>query len=717
MVTIEIDQTRAFDTEWNPSSQATGFVVDAERGLILTNRHVVTPGPVIAKAVFLNREEVELLPGVPRPGARLRLLSLRPGEAALHQAALRCRCIRKARRSAARSASSATTPASSSRSSPARSRGSIARRPTTASASTTTSTRSTSRPRRARRAAPRARRSSTSTAAWSRSTPAAATARASSFYLPLDRVKRALELIQAGKPVRAARCRRCSATRRTTSCAASGCAPETETEARRKPCPALTGMLVVSEVQPGSAGRGRAAAGRRPGAHRTASWSRRSSRSTRCSTTSVGKTVDARGRARRRDRSNSQLQVEDLHAITPDAYLEFGDAVVHTLSYQMARHFNVAGARRVRREPRLRARRRRRAARRGDHRASTASPSPTLADFEQAVAALPDGERATRALFDARRSEGHADARACAWTAAGSRRAHACATTRTGSGPAPTCADTGARRRRRAGDAPRSRRPAIRDRRRARAVAGAGELRHAVSRSPGITERNYHGTGLIVDAERGLVVVDRNTVPVAVGRRARSSSRARSRCRAASSTCIRCTTSPIVSYDPKLIGTHAGTQRDASIRASCGRASRCGSSAWAPTARCSSLATSIASVEPVAFPLSRTLQFRDSQPRNRRASSTARPISTACSSSTSGAVRALWSSFADENGRELVQENRGIPAELVRGNARRGASGEPLYSLEAEFALVPLAAARAARPAGSVAAQAWRRTARRGARC
>src|SRR5882672_564940 len=42
VVAIEIDQTRAFDTEWNSSAQATGFVVDAERGLILTNRHVVT---------------------------------------------------------------------------------------------------------------------------------------------------------------------------------------------------------------------------------------------------------------------------------------------------------------------------------------------------------------------------------------------------------------------------------------------------------------------------------------------------------------------------------------------------------------------------------------------------------------------------------------------------------------------------------------------------
>ena len=62
VVAIQVDGTRAFDTEWNTSSQATGFVVDAERGLILTNRHVVTAGPVTAQAVFLNREEVELQP-------------------------------------------------------------------------------------------------------------------------------------------------------------------------------------------------------------------------------------------------------------------------------------------------------------------------------------------------------------------------------------------------------------------------------------------------------------------------------------------------------------------------------------------------------------------------------------------------------------------------------------------------------------------------------
>ena len=62
IVSIKIDSPKAFDTEWNSSSQATGFVVDAKLGLILTNRHVVTPGPVRAEALFLNNEEVNLVP-------------------------------------------------------------------------------------------------------------------------------------------------------------------------------------------------------------------------------------------------------------------------------------------------------------------------------------------------------------------------------------------------------------------------------------------------------------------------------------------------------------------------------------------------------------------------------------------------------------------------------------------------------------------------------
>src|SRR5690606_27636660 len=62
VVAIQVDSPRSFDTETNQSTQATGFVVDAEKGLILTNRHVVTPGPVKAQAIFVNQEEVDLYP-------------------------------------------------------------------------------------------------------------------------------------------------------------------------------------------------------------------------------------------------------------------------------------------------------------------------------------------------------------------------------------------------------------------------------------------------------------------------------------------------------------------------------------------------------------------------------------------------------------------------------------------------------------------------------
>ena len=62
VVSVQIDQTRAFEGESPSSSQGTGFVVDAERGLILTNRHLVTAGPIVARAIFINGESVELAP-------------------------------------------------------------------------------------------------------------------------------------------------------------------------------------------------------------------------------------------------------------------------------------------------------------------------------------------------------------------------------------------------------------------------------------------------------------------------------------------------------------------------------------------------------------------------------------------------------------------------------------------------------------------------------
>lgn len=62
IVSIRLLSVRAFDGNGASFSVATGFIVDLKRGIVLTNRHVVTPGPVIADAIFLSKEEVDLKP-------------------------------------------------------------------------------------------------------------------------------------------------------------------------------------------------------------------------------------------------------------------------------------------------------------------------------------------------------------------------------------------------------------------------------------------------------------------------------------------------------------------------------------------------------------------------------------------------------------------------------------------------------------------------------
>ncbi|XP_058087702.1 protease Do-like 7 isoform X2 [Magnolia sinica] len=62
VIVLRTTAARAFDTEAAGASYATGFVVDKRRGIILTNRHVVKPGPVVAEAMFVNREEIPVHP-------------------------------------------------------------------------------------------------------------------------------------------------------------------------------------------------------------------------------------------------------------------------------------------------------------------------------------------------------------------------------------------------------------------------------------------------------------------------------------------------------------------------------------------------------------------------------------------------------------------------------------------------------------------------------
>src|SRR5579863_3408613 len=683
VVSIEVDATRAFDTEWNTSAQATGFVVDAERGLILTNRHVVTPGPVTAESTCLNREEVQLYPVYRDPVHDFglyhydpsKLHFIRPKALPLYPEGAKVGTeIRVIGNNAGEQLSILA--------------GTLARLDRDApvyglykyndfntfylQAASGTSGGSSGSPVvdiRGRVIALNA---------------GGANGAASSFYLPLGRVRRALELIQQGKPV----------TRGTLSTDFSytpydelerlGLTATTES-AVRGAFPLYTGMLVVTEVLPGSASENVLEPGdilvRVNGRYVT-----QFEPLDEVLDSSVGGRVqldlERGGKA-----LSATLPVGDLHGITPSAYAEVGDSVLNTLSYQQARQFNVPV--------------------RGVYIANpgyvfTAAGIPrgavitmmdakrvdTLADVERQVAQLGDGDRTTIryiTIDDPNSSQLRSIRMDRRWFPA-----HHCERNdRDGlwdchdlpSGPAPRALKVSST------EFPKFKDPRLEVLAPSLAMV-TFDMPYSLS---GITERNYHGTGLIVDAQRGLVVVDRNTVPVAVGD--------------VTVTFAGTVQVPgrvvyihpqhnlaVVAYDPALIGNtpvRAAKLVPGELAA--------GEPVWVvglgADSEMHSRSTQIASIDPLELPLSRTMRFRDSNLETAQLVNPPLDFDGVLSDKA-GNVLGLWSSFAYENGRELAQDNRGVPIDLVADMLARVRDDRPLHSLEAEFIVAPLANAR-----------------------
>ena len=683
VVAIKIDSTRAFDTEWNTSSQATGFVVDAERGLILTNRHVVTPGPVTAEATFLNREEVQLYPVYRDPVHDFglyrydpdKLRFMKPRSLPLYpEGAQIGREIRVIGNNAGEQLSIlAGTIARLDREAPAYGVGRYNDFNTFyLQAASGTSGGSSGSPVvdiEGRVVALNA---------------GGATGAASSFYLPLGRVKRAVQLIKAGKPVPRGTLQTVFSYTPYDELRRLGLTSETEA-AMRKAYPDNTGMLVVDQIQPGSPAFGSLQTG-----------DILISVDGRSITTfepleellddSIGKPLTLkvqRGSATR----SMDVEVSDLDLISPASYLEFGDAVVHDLSYQQARHFNLPirgvyvanpgyslAAAGIPRGALITA--------------VNSQPVNNSIDFRAQLSQFADGDRAAmrfttiddpngtqlrsvrvdRRWFPARSC--HRDDTTGLWP---------CDPLEAGPSPRPVTSGTTAL-------------PLVRDKLVARL---APSLVHITFDMPfaiaGITERNYHGTGLLVDAVRGLVVTDRNTVPVSLGD-------------------VRLTFGgaleipgkvefvhplhnlAVISYDPKLIG--ATPMRSAQISSTPLRVGQGVTVVGMDgDGELKSRATQVVSVDPLDLPLSRTMQFRDG---NLEAAQLLNPPSDfdGVLVDEKGAVQALWSSFPMEAGRETVQTNRGVAIEMVTEMLDHVQEGKPLHTLDVELNLQPLTEAR-----------------------
>ncbi len=514
VLAIEVSVTRSLDTDSASSSLGTGFIVDKERGLVLTNRHMVHVGPVRARGITHNNEEVELHAIYRDPihdfgffrfdpqqvhYMEIEELPLAPGNATVGTE------IRVVGNDAGEKLSILD--------------GTLARLD---------------------RPAPNYGRASyndfntfyyqaaTSTSGGSSGSPVVditgsvvalnaggSHSAASSFYLPLQRAARVLDCIRNGQPVPRGTMQAIYRHEPFEELRRLGLTPASEA-LMRSSREDITGMLVVREVIPG----GPADENLQPGDiivtiddRLAVDFDVMEDRLDARVGQSVQLSIERGGR-----HLDIELQVDDLHQLSPSRFVEFSQAILQETSLQVARNHHVP-ARGVMLVEAGYAFRRARIPRESLLLSIDDQPIRTLEDLAAVLGSLSDGQRVRTRYVDL----DHPRQEQLATLTIDHRWSPMRSCIRDDSSGIWDCRQLLPEPTTTAEQAPAAEKPSdsfeqVRDPVASILAPSLCHVRFTIPyRSEGVEGWTYIGAGLVVDAEQGLVYTDRGTVPVALG--------------------------------------------------------------------------------------------------------------------------------------------------------------------------------------------------------